>query len=639
MLRYFPRRTSPRRMLLVATLCTVLFLFLGNFNGVGPLNYTRIEVITQERPVVVTELRTAWMEFERPPMPLREVVAQNPLKKLAVERPLPLEKHIYRPDGLLEVNPNGPHPIFELIQDAERVWDAKIAKSSKTLAAAVAEYERRYTRLPPHGFDLWWAYVQKHNVQLPDDYDQIYEDLEPFWGMNPVDLQRMQSDWEGHSDSYTVGKTASSRIALVNSSLPGNSKVEHELSLGAYDIMEILQDVEDAIPPFRAVFSPHDNPNLPTDWELKDQALKHAAAGTFLDINDPPPVKLQGWTAGCAPTSPAALANVGYDAPAAPQTTKTFIHAHRPAMDPCLHPRLLLLSGQYLSHHKGPVPHRFMPPQFSYSSTPLHHDLTPAMSINWVAELPSYVNLDWAVKGDERLQWRGSNTGIWHARNTRWRESQRARAVAWAGVDHGGLGDNATILTEVRKDHRVGGGEQVRWARWAPAMLDVAFTNRPGGCAPEMCEELQKIFEFRKEHDAKAAGNYKYILDIDGNGWSSRFKRLITSNSLVFKSTIYPEWDPADRFTERIAPWVHYIPIQTDLSDLPDALSFFRGDPNGQGAHDDLARKIAAAGRDWSLKFWRKEDLTAYMFRLFLEYARVMSTDRLDMNHIHDEVP
>lgn len=69
------------------------------------------------------------------------------------------------------------------------------------------------------------------------------------------------------------------------------------------------------------------------------------------------------------------------------------------------------------------------------------------------------------------------------------------------------------------------------------------------------------------------------------------------------------------RFTDRLAPWVHYIPVQNDLSDLYDSLIFFRGDPNGDGAHDDLARKIAYAGRDWSLRFWRKEDLTAYMFR------------------------
>ena len=98
-----------------------------------------------------------------------------------------------------------------------------------------------------------------------------------------------------------------------------------------------------------------------------------------------------------------------------------------------------------------------------------------------------------------------------------------------------------------------------------------------------------------------------------------------------------------DRYTDRIEPWVHYVPIQTDLSDLLDALLFFRGgllgpgdadsgsDANSEtsfGHHEDLARKIAKAGREWSLKYWRREDLTAYMFRLFLEYARVMSKDR-----------
>jgi hypothetical protein len=69
------------------------------------------------------------------------------------------------------------------------------------------------------------------------------------------------------------------------------------------------------------------------------------------------------------------------------------------------------------------------------------------------------------------------------------------------------------------------------------------------------------------------------------------------------------------RFTHRIAPWVHYIPIQIDYSDLYDALIFFRGDLSGHGAHEDLANKIAGRAREWSLKFWRKEDMVAYLYR------------------------
>ena len=69
------------------------------------------------------------------------------------------------------------------------------------------------------------------------------------------------------------------------------------------------------------------------------------------------------------------------------------------------------------------------------------------------------------------------------------------------------------------------------------------------------------------------------------------------------------------RYADRIAPWVHYVPIQLDLSDLHDALIFFRGDPNGNGSHEYLARKIATAGRQWSKRFWREEDLVSYFFR------------------------
>lgn len=84
----------------------------------------------------------------------------------------------------------------------------------------------------------------------------------------------------------------------------------------------------------------------------------------------------------------------------------------------------------------------------------------------------------------------------------------------------------------------------------------------------------------------------------------------MASNSMVLKSTTYPEW-----FVDRIQPWVHYVPISYDYSDLHDAFMFFRGDLSGKGSHDSLAKKIALAGSQWTSTFWRDEDATAYMFR------------------------
>ena len=63
--------------------------------------------------------------------------------------------HKYRPDGLLEVNPEGRQPIYDLVERAQSRWNDKIQKQSKTLAQAVREYRRRYHRSPPKGFDKW----------------------------------------------------------------------------------------------------------------------------------------------------------------------------------------------------------------------------------------------------------------------------------------------------------------------------------------------------------------------------------------------------------------------------------------------------------------------------------------------------
>jgi hypothetical protein len=113
------------------------------------------------------------------------------------------------------------------------------------------------------------------------------------------------------------------------------------------------------------------------------------------------------------------------------------------------------------------------------------------------------------------------------------------------------------------------------------------------------------------------------------------------------------------RYTDRIQPWLHYVPVQFDLSDLYDILVYFRGLPesfvtssSSSGASnasrveagfearrgdDHLARSIASAGSLWAKDYWRKEDIGAYMYRTFLEYARLMSEDRDAMTMTDEE--
>ena len=98
--------------------------------------------------------------------------------------------------------------------------------------------------------------------------------------MDPNDLQKIQREWESHVDSFTVGKDSfEDPISLKNYTLTGSDETKEVHAKGAYEIINLLQDVWQAIPAFRAVVSPHDNPNLHTDFELKQQALRAAATG------------------------------------------------------------------------------------------------------------------------------------------------------------------------------------------------------------------------------------------------------------------------------------------------------------------------------------------------------------------------
>ncbi|KAG7440347.1 uncharacterized protein BT62DRAFT_1080961 [Guyanagaster necrorhizus] len=635
MLRVTPthRRASQGRQVAIITVFTLFIIAGGFWTNLYGSHTTNITFKTFIEPVAVEHAKPvyhSWGNFGG----LGNLQHNAADKKIAAETgSLPMHKFLS--NGLLEMNPEGPHPIYQLIEFSEKKWEAKLQRASKTLNEAVIEYERRYKRAPPRGFDKWWEYVEKNNVQLPDEYDQIYRDLEPYWGVNPVDLIRIVREWEGHEDSFTFGKEEGHRAGLVNYTIRDSSTHDRVFD-GTRMLSELLEDVDDFLPPFRAVFQPHDNPEHATDWELREKALEHARAGTYIDVEHPVvPIKYHGWISGCDPTSPAWKDPIDFNfnvswPPPPPDAPKTFVFDHRKTMDPCLHPHLLREHGQFLPWGKGPVPSHRMFPSFAYSQTLLHHDITIAHMVSWLGELSDEEDIVWEKKTDDRLQWRGRTTGIYHNRDLEWPLSQRIRMMDWVEK---GMDDNVKILAPpTSKDDPVGKGQLVPKARYGPAMLDMAFSNDPGQCDPEVCKVLATLYEFTKGQSQTEQARYKYIFDVDGNAWSGRFKRLMSSHALIFKSTIYPEW-----FTDRLMPWVHYIPIQVDYSDLWDTLVFFHGDLKGDNNHDDLARKIASAGRDWSHTFWRKEDMTAYNYRVFLEYARVMSTDRAAMSYNHWE--
>ncbi|WVF70460.1 hypothetical protein IAT40_005250 [Kwoniella sp. CBS 6097] len=548
-------------------------------------------------------------------------------------------QHTFLPNGLLLPNTAAPHPIYTLLKTSKRKWEEKLSKQSRTLAQAVDEYRRRYARDPPRGFERWWAYAEKNGVQLRDEYDQIHRDLEPFHALTPGRLQALVRKSASKSGMYSISCPGITHTKLSKVK-PGSNKAKlrRPSSKCVYKIvetglneegrrvaseraeaqLELLEDIEDLLEEVKVVMYSHDVPWQFVGHEYKSALEDAASVGEFYNTDEHEIDDAHlGWASACAPHKPL---RETYDPDVLPEMDslwagdKSFVWDHKATMDPCVHPTLTHLVGFLSGHGKGPGPSKELFPVLAMCKTTLHADVLGVSMEAWTEDVGD--DPVWEQKRDDRMLWRGKTTGIYFKNDVPWNISQRINLVHQGAQTSGYL---PTFETPPRDSPEtpVGHPIDLSLSQLNTELMDVGFVDEAIQCDREVCREVQNKYRFAGRKDWNQGNQYKYLLDIDGNGWSARFKRLMSTNSVVLKSTIFPEW-----YTDRIQPWVHYIPIKADLTDLYDVLSFFRG------GNDDLAREIAVAGKEWSQSFWRKEDMIAYQFRLFLEYARLTAPDR-----------
>lgn len=71
-----------------------------------------------------------------------------------------------------------------------------------------------------------------------------------------------------------------------------------------------------------------------------------------------------------------------------------------------------------------------------------------------------------------------------------------------------------------------------------------------------------------------APKKWRYLIDVEGNGWSARVKVFLFSKRVLFlQNRPYKEW-----WYEKLSPWAHYVPVNSDLSDLEYNLNLIRND-------------------------------------------------------------
>lgn len=110
--------------------------------------------------------------------------------------------------------------------------------------------------------------------------------------------------------------------------------------------------------------------------------------------------------------------------------------------------------------------------------------------------------------------------------------------------------------------------------------------------------------------------DYKYQLAIDGTVAPYRMPLLLGGGSLVFK----PHSKYYEYYYDDLIPNTHYIPVETDLSDLIEKIHWAID-------HDEEAKTIAQNGQKFANEHLLPKDIFCYYVHLLNELSKVQTSD------------
>ena len=119
-------------------------------------------------------------------------------------------------------------------------------------------------------------------------------------------------------------------------------------------------------------------------------------------------------------------------------------------------------------------------------------------------------------------------------------------------------------------------------------LMEVGLTNVVQIEDPDAASWIAEAGLLRPFVPPESFQEYKYQIDIDGNttSWPGLFMKLL-SRSVVLK--VPPRAGLEQWYYDRLKPWVNFIPLYADISDLPDKVRWLR-------QNDEAARSIGEAG-------------------------------------------
>ncbi|KAF1958292.1 hypothetical protein CC80DRAFT_524453 [Byssothecium circinans] len=556
------------------------------------------------------------------------------------------------------------HPASQMIRTAEKNFETLIKTQSKSLGEAVQNYRLRNGIAPPPHFDKWYEFATRNEVVLIDEFDTITQALLPYWALKPSTIRARIKYALGHEDSALMGMMIRDGAVV---------KIEGGPDWQQQATTKMLDSFIKYLPDMDLGFNIHDEPRVVVPNDLlsamvakardevlpavgKNRSPRNSFSSRPADMNDgkrfdeSPNTRFnrfahqQTWTHARL-SCPADTQAQQFEDQVPDNLTSYaasplgYVYNQTAFSDICNSPSLSSTFGFFERPNAFNIIHE-LTPVFSQSKISTFQDILFPSPWYWFGKVGYSDDRDttWENKTNS-LYWRGSTTGGF-SRNGGWRRQHRQRVVRRLNAP-----DKASLIVLSKSSSPVDTSpnpaftlETVERRDYDP-LVDVKFSHI-GQCDPGDCDAQNEFFKVTERVDGQDAWYYKHLLDMDGNAFSGRFYSFMKSRSLVYKMAIFREWHQ-----EWLRPWVHYIPFSLIGDEHLDLVHWFSGSEppkktgakgkkgdnkggNGDSEGERKAREIAERSRDWAGKVLRNVDFEAWLFRLLLEYGRVIDDSR-----------
>lgn len=153
-------------------------------------------------------------------------------------------------------------------------------------------------------------------------------------------------------------------------------------------------------------------------------------------------------------------------------------------------------------------------------------------------------------------------------------------------------------------------GKFCYFSKQFPELIDATFSSYWESSLGGIVEEFFNFFP-KKVATFDEYVQHKYLIELDGYvaGTPGCAWKLL-SNCAVFKhDSPFMLW-----YYRAMRPWVHYIPLKGDLSDVFEKLQWAKD-------HDEEAKQIAENGRRFAKENIMPEHLYLYCYKVLVKYA------------------